>query len=145
MARVPERILNDTGPIVAILCREDREHANCVERLQALDGTLVTCWPVISEAISLLGGRMDRVQSLLQMLISGAIHCVSLGTEQDVAPWLARFYERFGEHGPDLADAALMFLAERENVTKIFTIDLRDFAIYRTSDNRSLEIIGASN
>ena len=145
MARMPERILIDTGPIVAILCREDRDHAWCVEKLQALDGELFTCWPVISEAVFLLGGRMDRVHSLLQMLISGAIRCASLGTERELAPWLDNFYQRFGEHGPDLADAALMYLAEREQVKSIFTLDLRDFSIYRTSDNRSLEIIGAAS
>jgi len=145
MARMPECILIDTGPIVAILCREDSGHADCVEKLQALDGELVTCWPVISEAVFLLGGRTDRVQSLLQMLIRGAIRCVSLGTEREVAAWFANFYQRFGEHGPDLADAALMYLAEREHVARIFTLDLRDFSIYRTSDDRALEIVGVAN
>jgi predicted nucleic acid-binding protein len=70
-----EPVLIDTGPIVAILCREDADHKRCVENLRAVEGELVTCWPVISEAVFLLGGRTDRVQSLLQMLHSGAIRC----------------------------------------------------------------------
>ena len=68
-----ERVLIDTGPIVAILCREDALHEKCVETLRTLVGELWTCWPVISEAVFLLGGRTDRIQSLLQMLVSGAI------------------------------------------------------------------------
>lgn len=135
-------ILIDTGPIVAILCREDAEHENCVDRLRTLDGDLYTCWPVISEAIFLLGRRSDRVQSLFKMLSSGAIHCSSLGIEVEVVPWLIGFYERFGEHAPDLADATLVYLAERDRVQSVFTLDYRDFSIYRTSENRALDTIG---
>jgi predicted nucleic acid-binding protein len=138
-----EPVLIDTGPLVAILCREDAQHERCVASLRSIEGALYTCWPVISEAVFLLGGRTDRIQSLLQMLASGAIHCESLGTERDVVPWLANFYDRFGEHAPDLADAAIVYLAEREHAQKVFTLDFKDFAIYRTSDNRALEILGS--
>jgi predicted nucleic acid-binding protein len=31
----------------------------------------------------------------------------------------------------DLADAALIRIAEREGIRKIFTVDKRDFAVYR--------------
>jgi uncharacterized protein len=137
-----KRVLIDTGPIVATLCREDAQHNLCIELLQSIQGELYTCWPVISEAIFLLGGRTDRVQSLLQMLVSGAIRCASLGSEQQLAPWLVDFYQRFGEHAPDLADATLVYLAERDNLQRIFTLDFRDFAIYRTSDNRAIETLG---
>lgn len=137
-----ERVLIDTGPIAAILCREDAEHERCVDYLRTLDAELYTCWPVISEAVFLLGRRTDRVQSLLKMLTTGAIRVATLGAEMDVAPWLTSFYERFGDHAPDLADAALMYLAERDHAQKIFTLDYRDFSIYRISDKRALEIIG---
>jgi predicted nucleic acid-binding protein len=139
-----ERVLIDTGPIVAVLCREDAQHTTCVQTLRSIEGELYTCWPVISEAVFLLGGRADRIQSLLQMLVSGAIRCESLGTEREAAPWLVNFYGRFGDHAPDLADAVLVYLAEREHVEKVFTLDLRDFAIYRTSDNRALEVVTLS-
>ena len=139
-----ERVLIDTGPIVAVLCREDAEHERCVEYLRTLDAELYTCWPVFSEAVFLLGGRADRVQSLLKMLATGAIRVISLGAETEVVAWLIGFYEQFGEHAPDLADAVLMYLAERDHVQRIFTLDLRDFSIYRRLDNRALEIVGPS-
>jgi predicted nucleic acid-binding protein len=136
-----KRVLIDTGPLVAILCREDAQHQKCVDCLRSIDGELWTCWPVLSEAIFLLEGRAERVQRLLDMLIVGAIRCATLGTEKEVAPWLASFYDRFAQHSPDLADAALVYLAERDDVERVFTLDFRDFAIYRTSKNRALEII----
>ena len=55
-----ERVLIDTGPIVAILCREDAGHEKCVEILRVLEAELITCWPVISEAVFLLGGHGSR-------------------------------------------------------------------------------------
>ncbi len=136
-----ERILIDTGPIVAILCREDAQHEPCVEYLQTLDATLYTCWPVISETVFLLGGRTDRIQSLLKMIATGAIHISSIGADTTTIAWFNGFYKQFGQQAPDLADAALMYLAEQNHITKIFTLDFRDFSIYRTSDNRALEII----
>lgn len=138
-----ERVLVDTGPIVAILCREDAQHENCVEHLRSIEGRLCTCWPVISEAVFLLGGRAERFEALLQMLLSGAIHCESLGSQQVVAPWLMSFYRRVRDHAADLADAALVYLAERDGDKRIFTLDFRDSAIYRASNNRALEIIGS--
>jgi len=84
-----ERVLIDTGPIVATLCRKDAEHEKCVEYLRTLDAELYTCWPVISEAVFLLGGRADRVQSLLDMHATGAIRIISLGAETEVVAWLS--------------------------------------------------------
>lgn len=135
-----ERVVIDTGPIVAILCREDAEHTKCVALLQSLDAELCTCWPVISEAVFLLEGRNDRVQSLLKMLETGAIHIVSLGAASETILWFTTFYKRFAEHSPDFADAAIMFLAEQNNIQRIFTLVYRDFTVYRTSDDRALEI-----
>jgi predicted nucleic acid-binding protein len=137
-----EPVLIDTGPIVATLCREDAQHGRCLDFLQTFRGELYTCWPVISEAVFRLGGRADRVQSLLTMLVTRAIRCTTLGADTEVAPWLIHFYDRFSDHAPDLADAVLVYLAERDHVEKIFTLDRRDFSIYRTSDNRALEIVG---
>lgn len=41
----------------------------------------------------------------------------------------------------DLADAALVRLAERERIRRIFTIDRRDFSVYRPAGLGRFEII----
>lgn len=132
-------VLIDTGPLVAILCREDAQHHSCVAALKGIQDELVTCWPVITEAVHLLGGRVDRIRSLLMMLAGGAVTCVDMPTA--AAAWIDGFYHRFADQVPDLADAALMYLAERDEIDVIFSLDRRDFAVYRTSDNRSLSVI----
>ena len=41
----------------------------------------------------------------------------------------------------DFADAALMYLAERENIEQVFTLDRRDFSVFKTATGRSLSLI----
>jgi predicted nucleic acid-binding protein len=56
-------------------------------------------------------------------------------------PWIATFMRRYRRFKPQLADAALIHLAERENLDVIFTLDRRDFSVYRLSSGRSLQIL----
>jgi len=38
---------------------------------------------------------------------------------------------KYADRPMDLADAALLRVAEREGIRKIFTIDRKDFSVYR--------------
>ena len=40
-----------------------------------------------------------------------------------------------------LADAALLYLAEREKIDTIFTLDRRDFSVYRSSRKRAFRVV----
>jgi predicted nucleic acid-binding protein len=40
-----------------------------------------------------------------------------------------------------LADSALAYLAECEGIDKVFTLDRRDFPVYRLAGGRSLALI----
>lgn len=60
--------------------------------------------------------------------------------EADTVP-LARILSRYRKLGPQLADAALVHLAEREGLDTVFTLDRRDFSVYRLSGNRSLHLL----
>jgi len=44
-----QRLLVDTGPVVAILSPTDNYHLICVEQLKTLKPPLLTCWAVITE------------------------------------------------------------------------------------------------
>jgi uncharacterized protein len=64
-----------------------------------------------------------------------------LPLDEKAMPWSAAFLRRYAKLEPDLADAALVHLAEREGIHTIFTLDHRDFSIYRYGPNRRLKII----
>jgi predicted nucleic acid-binding protein len=53
----------------------------------------------------------------------------------------AAFRGRYQNLKPDLADAALAYLAEREDITTVFTLDRRDFATYRRQDGRAFDLL----
>ena len=48
---------------------------------------------------------------------------------------------KYSDRGMDLADAALVALAERERINRIFTIDRRDFSVYKPAGMKRFEII----
>jgi hypothetical protein len=51
--------------------------------------------------------------------------------------------EKYRDLPMDLADAALVRVAERENLTRIFTLDERHFSIYRPGRRRRFAVFPA--
>ena len=47
-------VLVDTAPLVALLDRSDPYHLTCQKILTSLDDSLVTVWPVVTEAMYML-------------------------------------------------------------------------------------------
>jgi predicted nucleic acid-binding protein len=133
------RILVDTGPLVAILSREDAHHRTCVAALREMTGPLFSCWPVITEAAWLLRRSPRAIQQLLGSMNSGFLELLPVaGTETKA---IAAVMKRYESIRPQLAVASLVYLASRERIDAIFTLDRRDFSVYRTSRKRSFKIL----
>lgn len=137
------RVLVDTGPLVAILSRGDEHHAACVQALRQLPGPLLSCWPVITEAVWLLRAYPRAVQQLLRSCFSekpsGFLELLPLAGSEASA--IADVMDEYADMRPQLADAALVYLAEREGIHTIFTLDRRDFGVYRALSKRSFRIV----
>jgi|SRR5579859_7749219 predicted nucleic acid-binding protein len=134
-----KRVLVDTGPLVAILSSVDQHHEACVGALRQLPGPLFSCWPVITEAAWLLRAYPKAVQQLLQSMRRGFLELLPLaGTE---AGDLVEVMKSYHDIQPQLADAALVYLAHREGIDTIFTLDRRDFSIYRSNRKRPFRIV----
>ena len=124
-------VLVDTGPLVALLDRSDPYHLSCQESLSSLDDSLVTVWPVLTEAMYLLRAYWQAQDALWEMIESGAVQIVSLGI--DDIPRMRELMRKYRDLPMDLADAGLVRVAERERLRRIFTLDRRDFQVYRPS------------
>jgi predicted nucleic acid-binding protein len=133
------RVLADTGPIVAILSRRDQYHRTCVEALRDLPGPLFTCWPVITEAAWLLRRDSNAVQQMLDSLNNGFLELLPL-TTSDAKP-IRSVLKKYRDIRIQLADAALVHLAVRDGLDTIFTLDQRDFSVYRLPRGRVLRLI----
>jgi uncharacterized protein len=134
-----DRILVDTGPLVAILSREDAHHEECVEALRELTGPLYTCWPVITEAAWLLRHSTRAVRQLLNSVDGGFLELLPLAGKD--AQGIAATMKKYESMRPQVADAALVYLAGREKIETVFTLDRRDFSVYRASGRRALRIV----
>jgi len=132
----------DTGPIVAILSARDQYHKVCVTALHDLPGPLFSCWPVITEAAWLLRRDPGLVEDLLRSVSTGFLELLSLSSLEAEA--IAKVMSKFADLRPQLADAALVHLAERDGFDTIFTLDRRDFSAYRSGRSRAFRIIPES-
>lgn len=134
-----DRILLDTGPIVAMLDKSDQHHASCTEASKQVRGVFYTAWPVITEACYLLRSRPDLVQELLGAVYEGDFQLLQLDATEvnEIGGWLAKYRDQ----GLDLADACLAYLADREGIETVFTIDRRHFPLFRTTAGKPLTLL----
>ena len=132
-------VLIDTGPLVAVVSRDDAYHERCVAELANMRTPLLTCWPVVTEALWLLRRHTKGIGALFRGFADGLWALAPLDAE--ALPWLEAFLNRYHKLGAQLADAALVYLAEREGIDTVFTLDRRDFTVYRYRKNRSLKLI----
>ena len=124
-------VLVDTGPLVALLDRSDPDHVACQKTLSSLNDSLVTVWPVVTEAMYMLRAYWQAQEALWEMIEMGAVEILPLGI--DDLPRMKELMRKYRDLPMDLADAALVRAAERERLRRIFTLDRRDFQIYRPS------------
>ena len=127
-------VLVDAGPLVAVLDRSDPHHAACLDALRALPAPLLTVWPALTEAIYLLGSSWVAQRELLGYVTGGAVRILPL-TEEDV-PRIRDLMHKYRDLPMDLADAALVRVAERDALTHVFTLDRTHFTVYRAGRRR---------
>jgi hypothetical protein len=77
----------------------------------------------------LLGFSTEAQDELWSLLESGRLHL--LGLDASDAPRMRTLMRKYRDLPMDLADASLVAVAERDGVNKVFTLDQRDFGVYR--------------
>ena len=122
-------ILVDAGPLVALLDADDQYHKKCVAALKVLQEPLVTVWPPVTEAMYLLGDLPKAQEALWEMLARGVLQLLPL--DHTDVPRMRELMSKYADRPMDLAEAALVRVAERGGIRKIFTVDRKDFSIYR--------------
>ena len=132
-------ILVDAGPLVAIADADDQHHRRCVDGLRGVDRPLGTVWPAVTEALYRLLDVRGGQDAVLEMLERQAVRLMSLD-EADV-PRIRELMAKYRDLPMDLADAALVRVAERERLDIVFTVDRRDFKVYRIGRRKAFRII----
>lgn len=122
-------VLVDSGPLVALLDRSDGHHQAMVDGLEEVQDPLVTVWPVVVEAMYLLAFSWRAQKALWEILETAVIRLLPLD-ESDV-PRMKQLMEKYRDLPMDMADAALVRVAEREGLRRVLTLDRTDFGVYR--------------
>ncbi len=132
-------ILIDAGPLVAIISRDDQHHEPCIATFAMIREPMLTVWPALAEAMHLLRSSLDAQEVLWEILLGGSLRIADLDLE-DCAR-MRHLMRKYRDLPMDLADAALVAVAERERISRIFTLDRRDFSIYKPAGIRRFEIV----
>lgn len=135
--------LIDASAMVAVF-GQGAPHAQRYQDLLSLASlehwSLSTTWPCVVEA-SYLVPPPHRF-ALLNWLGKGAVAVFPFQQEAllDFVPLMQRYTDQ-PRTEMDLADASLLWLAAETAVTRIMTLDVRDFSRYRLPDGRAFEIL----
>jgi predicted nucleic acid-binding protein len=132
-------VLVDAGPLVALLDRGDSEHEATVEAFKTISDPLVTVWPAFAEAMYLLSTSWPGQKALWSRLETDALSLAAL--DETDAPRLRELMEKYRDLPMDLADAALVRVAERDSMTRIFTLDRKHFSVYRPGRRKRFSIV----
>ena len=128
-------IIVDAGPLVALFRSRDEHHESAKSALESTRAALLTTWPVVTETCHFLA--RDGKRALLTFIRRGGLRVEPLSAAD--VPRLDQLLARYERM--DFADATLVLLAEKTGVTEIFTIDRRDFEIYRTRTGRRFRLV----
>lgn len=133
-----QKTLVDSGPLIALFDGSDHHHQRVVNFIRGFQGQLVTSWAVITEVSHMLDFHLQVQLDFMQWVEQGAVELATI--EQNELFTIRKMMEKYTNVPMDLADASLLYLAERESIQRIATID-RDFCIYRTKKKTMLENI----
>ena len=114
--------------MVALINADDAHHRACREALKTIREPLGTVWPAVTEAMYLLGFSLAAQEALWE-LIATEVTLLPLGPSD--FPRMRELMKKYRDLPMDLADAALVRVAERKKVRVVFTIDRKDFSVYR--------------
>src|ERR1039457_6237266 len=130
--------LIDTGAILALLDRGDRWHQACVDAFQQLRLPLLTSEAVLTELFHLIGDSRTDMEAAWALVRSGAIGLAVI--EDAELQHVRALMSRYGDRPMDFADATLVYLAKRESLSVILTVDHEDFATYRIEGKRQFRV-----
>lgn len=132
-----QKLLVDSGPLVALFDADDRWHQPVTDFLKKYRGELVTSAANVTEAAWITSSASDRMlANLLTWLHRGGVSVHNL-EPQDFSR-IAALSMRYRTLRPDFADLALLALGERLKLDRVLTLDKKDFMVYRLKNGRPL-------
>ena len=131
--------LIDTGAILALLDRDDEWHRPCVEAFNVTLLPLLTTEAVLTEVFHLTKRDARDIQGVWTLLRSGSVKLAAITDEE--LPEIHSLMTKYSDRPMDFADATLVYLAARESLSLILTVDHDDFETYRIGGRKRFSIL----
>jgi len=132
-------LLLDTGALVSLLDRNQRDHQACTRFFESWEGSVLSSEAVLTEATHLLGGIPGGRRACLDFFLAGA--AVLVPATPASLRRARELIEQYASLPMDYADATLVALAEEIGSDVVFTTDRRDFGVYRIHGRRRFRIV----
>lgn len=131
-------LILDTGPWVALHCRDDLHHAWAKAQFGQHAGPFLTCEAVVAETCFLLARSGFDPGKALALIERGVVK-VAMSLADEVSAVRALF-ERYDNVPASLADACLVRMSELYDPCRVITLD-SDFHIYRRHGRKVIPIL----
>ena len=131
------RLVVDTGFLVALYLRGDSLHSDAVDFLRGSHAMLITASPVVVETCHFLNTR-GKIE-LLKWIDRQGLSVAEVPSDAYAA--LAISLQKYSDLEIDLADAALIWLAELVDEYQILTVDERDFSAFRLKGRKRFQLV----
>jgi predicted nucleic acid-binding protein len=129
-------VLLDTGVLVALYARDDPRHLAVARWLATFRGELHTVDAVLTESAFFMPVHLrPTIAELVERGIVRVHHPDLSGYAR-----IAALLRKYADVDPDWADIALVWLAETTGISRIATIDVADFSIYRIHGRKRFEL-----
>jgi uncharacterized protein len=124
-------VLLDTNILLARGFPRDNNHNRARSALHGISSKRIIVSPVLSELFYLFTQRLSYSVAIesFDSLRTGAYQ-IEVLTDQDMAR-MSEIMRDYQDNAFDFVDTAIMAIAERLNITTIYTLDRRDFETFR--------------
>lgn len=131
-------VLLDTGALVALLDKSEKNHERCVSFLKDFRGRFLTTEPVMTEALYLLGPSVQNQKACIDFILKGGAILISQSSDSLLR--CVALMEKYSDVPMDFADATLVALAEEIETDEIFTLNKKGFLTYRLKGKKAFKI-----
>lgn len=130
----------DTGPLVAFFDRSDRYHEWAKTQWAEAPVPMLSCEAVFAEATYLLHEHAGLAPARVLALVERKLISLPFSLEQNAGA-VIRLLERYGDKEMQLADACVVRMSELERNCRVFTVDKREFQIYRRFERQLIPLV----
>ena len=94
---------------------------------------------MMTEAAWLLRRISGSIPKSMGLIAQGLVVCLEL--DADAGPAIAELAQTYADLCPDLADLTLVYVAGRDDIETVFSLDRRDLTVYRDRRRRPFKLI----